>query len=548
VLWSKPNCLLGFTVRQAAAVLLQTAAEAAQSDALLASQDCSDNEDVDMDSEATIDDALTEQFTAWMDCLCQMDSLAEFNDLDITPENQVMYDTSSGTLVVSPNPSLGAATRVAITTCNLNGFKDRDDTPAVALAQDLHQCVFFQETKINNADHFRAIRRHITNNVGYKQYKLFITDERTTLHTSIANRRKGVATFFHRSMPGFDKLTVLWAKRDDKRADFFSSLPRDFEDGSIHIVGGDFNIPMHASLDAIHHIPSNNLGKAECFEWLAALRVVDPWRLMYPKLKMMSGPGGRNRLDYIYVDHALVAHYYHSSTFTPNKYRGDHMCHTTVLATTRTASASKSKLVWRMPRELLLDQRTVKAIQVEAQRLLDEMDADPDCNKGAKWCGWLRRIKSRLRQGQFNRQRHRKDALQLLQHKWFKAKTDAHLGLTSATAVDTAKAQYDEALAEMTQHNMDEGYARHANLNEVATAHFLRKPPAMKIPIVQATHNGVTTSDPEGVAKAFTAHWKHIMTTPADAPPPPTSQLKMKLLDMSRLRYRRTSRTTWTLR
>ena len=77
-------------------------------------------------------------------------------------------------------------TRIAFTTCNLNGFKDRDDTPAVALGQDLHQCVFFQETKINNRDHFRTIRRHVTNHVGYKQYNLFINVARTSVEASTA--------------------------------------------------------------------------------------------------------------------------------------------------------------------------------------------------------------------------------------------------------------------------------------------------------------------------------------------------------------------------
>jgi len=407
--------------------------------------------------------------------------------------------------------------------------------------------VFFQETKINNRDHFRTIRRHVTNHVGYKQYNLFINDARTLVDASTATRRLGVATFFHRSMPGYDKLKVLWAKRvvgrylvvrtewddtpvyfhnvyapveDDERAAFFRDLPRDFEDGAMHIVGGDFNLPMDVSLDALTYTVRSHYGKAECIEWLAALRVVDPWRTANPDVKEMSGPHGRNRLDYIYVDHALAAHYHHSSRFDANKFRGDHKTLTTVLAQLGAPPPRPSKKTWRLPRELLHDKRTVHAIQVEAQRLLDELDGDPDCNKGAKWCGWLRRIKTRLRQGQYSRQRHRKATLDLLQRQWQKAKTDVGLGSATQEAADAAKDTYDAAKDEMHQLGQDEGFARHANVHEVATAHFLRKPPATKVPIVQVQCDGGVTTDPTRVAAAFTSHWRNIMTTPAGTTPP----------------------------
>ncbi|ETW06270.1 hypothetical protein H310_02564 [Aphanomyces invadans] len=86
----------------------------------------------------------------------------------------------------------------------------------------------------------------------------------------------GVATFFHSPMPGFTTLRPLWAHRvpdryvvvraewdnapiyfhnvyapveAELRAAFFATLPRDFESNSRHIVGGDLNFPMDATLD-----------------------------------------------------------------------------------------------------------------------------------------------------------------------------------------------------------------------------------------------------------------------------------------------------------
>ncbi|OQR86320.1 hypothetical protein ACHHYP_10672 [Achlya hypogyna] len=97
-----------------------------------------------------------------------------------------------------------------------------------------------------------------------------------------------------------------------------------------------------------------------------------------------------------------------------------------------------------------------------------------------------------------------------LKRAWAKAKSDMR----------RAKFEYEHAKAELDQHNLDTGFDRHANANEVATAHFLRKPPVLKVPITQATRGGVTTSDPAAVAAIFTDHWRRIMVTPTDAPPP----------------------------
>jgi len=366
----------------------------------------------------------------------------------------------------------------------------------------------------------------------------------------VAHRSKGVATFFHETMPGFSELTPLWDKRipdrylvvttlwgttrvffhnvyapveDALRADFFSSLPTEFEDGNegVHIVGGDFNLPMNAALDSTLHVPANNMGKPECLAWLAALRVTDAWRMMYPDAQALSGPGGRNRLDYLYLDWQLVARYLHSSVYEASRFRGDHQSHTTVLVSCPApAPAKPTRAVWRLPRELLVDPKTVKALQMEAQQLLDELMDDPECNAGAKWVGWLRRMKKRLRQCQFNRHRHRAAALQLLQRRLVKSQTDARAGWATTDDVAAAKARLQAAKAECNQSHLDNGFDRHASMHETSSAYFLRKPPALKVPITSVAHAGSISTDPTIVAEVFTAHWRTIMTVPSDAAPP----------------------------
>ncbi|KAG9415922.1 hypothetical protein AC1031_000307 [Aphanomyces cochlioides] len=257
----------------------------------------------------TVDPALSPEltnirsnFTRWLDVMQAMELAEEIDALNIEPTirstatSRSYGSTSPPPLVAKPvtgSNLVAGAPSITITTCNLNGFNDKDDTPAATLGKLLHQCVFFQETKIKNKDHFHTIRRHITNHIGHKKYRLFVNDHRTSTHGSTNHRSKGVATFFHESMPGFANLKPLWDKlvqdrylvihttwnstpvyfhnvyapvEDDQRAAFFESLPVDFgdDDTGIHIVGGDFNLPMITSLDATTPPSNYNAGKAEC--------------------------------------------------------------------------------------------------------------------------------------------------------------------------------------------------------------------------------------------------------------------------------------------
>ncbi|KAH9180949.1 hypothetical protein AeNC1_017076 [Aphanomyces euteiches] len=237
---------------------------------------------------------------------------------------------------------------------------------------------------------------------GFSQLKTLHAHSVPDRYLVVSTQWSGSPVYFH---------NVYAPVEDTHRADFFANLPHQFEDNSIHIVGGDFNFPMDASLDASTSHNGNNAGKAECCAWLGALRVVDAWRHKYPKAKAMSGPGGRNRLDYIYIDETLVALFHSSSSFDANKYHGDHLTHTTTLSVSQASAVKPQRKLWRLPRELLLNPKVTLAIKTEAQTLLDELNQNLNCNAGAKWSGWLKRMRSHLKQCHHNRQKYRSEAL-----------------------------------------------------------------------------------------------------------------------------------------
>ncbi len=97
VLWGQT--LLGSTIRATMSSLLQSAIGAAQHEAQLAACDATGDNDVDMNVDHPVLDALATDLDTWRQCLVALDGLTEFDDLSIAPKNQVMYDTSSGTLV-----------------------------------------------------------------------------------------------------------------------------------------------------------------------------------------------------------------------------------------------------------------------------------------------------------------------------------------------------------------------------------------------------------------------------------------------------------------
>ena len=403
-----------------------------------------------------------------------------------------------------------------------------------------------------------TFHRHLTNEVGDGNYRLFINDQRASTPDQSLRRHCGVASFFSKSTPGFEHLVHMrhldipnrylvvktaWANlpvyfhnvyapvQSEGRAQFFQQLPRDFEADCIHIVGGDFNIPMDQTLDTVSPHCRHSSGRIECAEWLAALGVVDAWRSIHPASKVFSGPGRINRLDYIFLADILTQRLHLHTSYDPNVYGGDHLSHTARISTIQLPS---SKPTWRLPRELLDDPNIVKAIQSEAQELLDSMRDSQEPNHGAMWYGWLKRLKRQLIKCHRQLLDEKRATLRYLQLSLQAAKRRLELTCSGADAVERAQLALDAAQAEHAQYSRDSQFDFHANVNERGTSHFFRKPLGTKIPLTKVTINNTTVSDQATVQAAFTAHWKDIMTTPSDAQPVDAGQLQAVLSTISK--------------
>ncbi|RHY02675.1 hypothetical protein DYB25_005008 [Aphanomyces astaci] len=227
-------------------------------------------------------------------------------------------------------------------------------------------------------------------------------------------------------------------------------------------------------------VNTNYHGKLECVEWLASIRVIDVWRTFHPHVRLYSGPGRVNRLDYLFIDHDLATNLCTSASYLPNTFGGDHLRHSVTLSHTQSPS---SRSYWRLPRELLADPHIILGIRQEAALLLEDMIAAPLANHGAMWYGWLKRMKGRLVKCHRQYLEANTTTLHHLQLRVAAAQRAFEVNGFGAADVGAAKLALEQASAEHRQHAMDRQFDFHANTNERGTSHFFRRPQGTKVPI-----------------------------------------------------------------
>ncbi|OQR88595.1 hypothetical protein THRCLA_22837 [Thraustotheca clavata] len=72
------------------------------------------------------------------------------------------------------------------------------------------------------------------------------------------------------------------------RANFYSTLPRDFPPAALQVVLGNFNFPTDRLRDFRSGKSNHHTARDECFQWLQALKVIDTWRLHHPTARVYS--------------------------------------------------------------------------------------------------------------------------------------------------------------------------------------------------------------------------------------------------------------------
>ncbi|ETV67697.1 hypothetical protein H257_16163 [Aphanomyces astaci] len=292
-----------------------------------------------------------------------------------------------------------------------------------------------------------------------------------------------------------------------ERVAFYDSLPRDFPEDSIHVVMGDLNLPfdLYLDVDKPHHV--HTVGRINCLEWLAALRVTDAWRMHHDEDRTYSGPHKTTRLDYILADTHLVRDCYVSSDYKrPDAHvAGDHAIHTLVR----------------------------EAIATEASRLLVVLrDAQ---NPGVVWHAWKKRTR------RFLQEAHRHVKPHFLREKTASAVRLAEArrlhseGLSNLEDIEEEEKLFLESEDLWKLYFSDLNFDVHASKNERSTTHFFRPPTKVlyKTPVRSVRQrDGTLLSAPDIIQKEFVAHWTGVMRE--DDPTPPNRATRRRFLRVLR--------------
>ena len=115
---------------------------------------------------------------------------------------------------------------------------------------------------------------------------------------------------------------VLYAPTgdDSTKIDYFSALPIHFAECSQHIVCGDFNLVLDPNMDKVLTSHRRPQGLDVLESWMAALGIVDSWRLCNPDGRVYSNPTHSNRIDLVLLSGAFHQQHLKSIRYLVDKY------------------------------------------------------------------------------------------------------------------------------------------------------------------------------------------------------------------------------------
>ncbi|DBA00694.1 TPA: hypothetical protein N0F65_003623 [Lagenidium giganteum] len=247
--------------------------------------------------------------------------------------------------------------------------------------------------------------------------------------------------------------------------------------------------------------------------------VVDAWRDHNPEARVYTGPQPcKNRLDYVFVSEQFVSDLFAGAKYFAPTHAGDHLAHQVSF---RSARQRQGHGYWRFSAHLLEYQDIIRAIQQEAQTVLEQVRAAD--NPGRVWERWKRAVK-RKRQ-HIQRQLREQDNNEVDTALVRKNRADDDARNTFQHALKT----YRSCVERTSGYNQDFKFEFHAQRMERSPRPFFRPldTSLRRVTIEEVQRaDGTTSVGPLAISEGFLDHWGSVMgdgersTSPPPLPDP----------------------------
>ncbi|MFK7981593.1 MAG: reverse transcriptase family protein [Saprospiraceae bacterium] len=160
------------------------------------------------------------------------------------------------------------------------------------------------------------------------------------------------------------------------KKEFMDKLPRNFPKDSYHLIGGDFNITL-SPLDQVNQQRGRSESEVDrigLHNWIEALQLCDTWRDSNPFSKDFTGPGRKNRIDYILCTNTFHKEYGFKDEIIHEESGSDHAI---VKSTWKSRHVKSKKAYWKCPTWIISQEKSVKDVKKFLQKMQDEMPQDP---------------------------------------------------------------------------------------------------------------------------------------------------------------------------
>ena len=300
------------------------------------------------------------------------------------------------------------------------------------------------------------------------------------------------------------------------RPQFFSNLPIPPIPGS-HIIAGDFNCIMDASLDTVGDCDIATHGSAELSNWLSSLDAVDAWRCQHDHQKEFTSPSGRSRIDMIFLSGSFTNKY--STEHIPRTIGSDHLCPS---ATVASSEISNKGGHWQLPTWL-----AGKASKIIEPMLQDLSDATAHPNYLQRFAQTMKKITARCKAAHKQTLRWRKNKVDRARMRW----TRAHLRATenpSQELLEDAERARIAWINEVEARELQKrawAFDKHFTEAEKCTRFFLTRAKTNKATIIPGVRldDGTESTNPAHIHATHSKFWASLYSRDANGTENPPS-------------------------